>query len=49
MAGLDDVELGTLKYFDWFDHRRPHSHCRNIPPVEYEDNYYVRSPASART
>src|SRR3712207_2112113 len=38
--GLDDVELATLEYVDRFDHRRLHSACGDIPPVEYEDNHY---------
>jgi transposase InsO family protein len=38
--GLDDVELATLEYVDWFNHRRLHSAIGDIPPVEYEDNHY---------
>lgn len=38
--GLDDVELATLEYVDWFNHRRLHSHCGDIPPVEFEDNHH---------
>ena len=38
--GLDDVELATLEYVDWFNHRRLHSHCGDIPPVELEHDYY---------
>jgi transposase InsO family protein len=38
--GLDDVELDTLEWVDWFNHRRLHSHCGDIPPVEYENAYY---------
>ena len=34
--GLDDVELATLEYVDWFNHRRLHSAIGDIPPVEYE-------------
>jgi len=38
--GLDDVELATLEYVDWFNHRRLHGHCGDIPPVEFEQHYY---------
>jgi putative transposase len=38
--GLDDVELATLEYVEWFNHRRLHGACGDIPPVEYEDNHY---------
>jgi hypothetical protein len=32
--GLDDVELATLEYVDWFNHRRLHGHCGDVPPVD---------------
>ena len=47
--GLDDVELATLEYVDWFNHReyvdwfnhrRIHGARGDIPPVEVEDNHY---------
>ncbi len=38
--GGDGVELAALEYVDWFNHRRLHSACGDIPPVEYEDTYY---------
>jgi putative transposase len=34
--GLDDVELATLAWVDWYNHRRLHSACDNLPPAEYE-------------
>ena len=37
--GLDDVELATLEYVDWLNHRRLHSACGDIPPVEHEGDY----------
>jgi putative transposase len=42
--GLDDVELATLEYIDWFNHRRLHSAIGDIPPVEHEANYYRDHP-----
>ena len=38
--GLDDVELATMEYVDWFNHRRLHGACGDVPPVECEDNHY---------
>jgi len=38
--GLDDVELATLEWVDWYNHRRLHSACGDQPPVEFEDQYY---------
>jgi putative transposase len=37
--GLDDVELATLEWVDWYNHRRLHGACDNIPPAEYEAAY----------
>ena len=38
--GLDDVELATLEWVDWFNHHRLHSSCGNIPPIEHEHAHY---------
>jgi putative transposase len=43
--GLDDVELATLEWVDWFNHRRLHSYCQNVPPAEFEDHYHQQSAA----
>jgi putative transposase len=32
----DDVELATLEYVDWFNHRRLHSTIHDMPPTEFE-------------
>ena len=37
---VDDVELATLAWVDWWNNRRLHGACGDIPPVEYEENYY---------
>jgi putative transposase len=37
---LDDLELATLEWVDWYNHRRLHSSIGNIPPVEHENTYY---------
>jgi putative transposase len=34
------VELATLEYVDWFNHRRLYEACGDIPPAELEDAYY---------
>jgi len=33
---VDDVELATLNWIDWFNHRRLHSALGDIPPAEFE-------------
>src|SRR5690606_7433865 len=37
---LDHIELATLEYVDWWNNRRLHCWCGNIPPAEYEAIYY---------
>lgn len=34
--GLDDLELATLEWVDWFNHRRIFHDLGRIPPAEYE-------------
>ncbi len=33
---IDDVEIATLEYIDWFNHRRLHGEIGMIPPEELE-------------
>jgi putative transposase len=42
--GIDDLELATLEYVDWYNHRRLHGACGNVPPAEYEAAYYATIP-----
>jgi len=51
--GLDDLELATLEWVDWFNHRRIFHELGRIPPAEFEENYYVQlesgQPAPTQT
>jgi putative transposase len=38
--GLDDLELATLEWVDWFNHRRLFHELGRIPPAEFEERYY---------
>ena len=38
--GLDDVELTTLEYLDWYNHRRLHTARGHRPPAEFEAIYH---------
>jgi len=38
--GLDDLELATLEWVDWFNHRRLFEAHGQIPPAEFEEIYY---------
>jgi putative transposase len=34
--GLDELELATLEWVDWYNHRRLHGALDYLPPAEYE-------------
>lgn len=38
---VDDVELATAEWVDWFNHRRLCQYCGDIPPAELEAAYYA--------
>ena len=42
--GLDDLELGTLEWVDWYNHRRLHGALDHVPPLEYEAAYATGYP-----
>ena len=43
---LDDVEIATLEYVDWFNNRRLHSEIGDVPPAEYEAHHHRQIPTS---
>ena len=45
---IEDVEYATLEWVDWFNHRRLLEPIGNIPPAEYEQQYYDQLEGSAR-
>ena len=38
---VDELELATLSWVHWFNHDRLHSHCRHVPPAEFEAAFYA--------
>jgi putative transposase len=38
--GIDDVEIATLEWIDWFTNRRLLGPIGYVPPVEFEQAYY---------
>ncbi|NIJ09657.1 transposase InsO family protein, partial [Saccharomonospora amisosensis] len=42
---VEQVEFATAEWVDWFNHRRLHEYCGDIPPVELETAYYVHDRA----
>jgi putative transposase len=43
----EQVEVATLHYVDWFNHRRLFETCGDIPPAELEAAYYRHNPGLA--
>lgn len=39
--GLDDLEIATAEWVDWFNHRRPFEYCDDLTPVEAETAHYA--------
>lgn len=44
--GVEDVELATLEWVDWFNKRRLLSSIGYVPPVEFEQAYYRQKAES---
>jgi hypothetical protein len=43
----EQVEIATLEYVDWYNHRRLYEACGDIPPAELEAAYYIHSSGLA--
>jgi putative transposase len=39
--GLDDLEIATAEWVDWYNHRRSHEYCDDLTPVEAEQAHYA--------
>lgn len=37
---VDELELATLSWVDWYNHDRLHGEIGHVPPIEYEHAYY---------
>jgi putative transposase len=42
---LEQVELATAEWVDWWNHRRLHSAIDELPPADYEAHYYSHHEA----
>lgn len=42
---IDDLEIATAEYIDWFNHRRLHGEIGLVPPAEFEEAHYRHNPA----
>lgn len=45
--GLDDLEIATVEYIDWYNHRRLHGELGHLPPAEYEALHAMTHPVTA--
>jgi putative transposase len=43
---LEQVELATAEWVDWWNHRRLHSAINDLPPAEYEARYHHQHAAA---
>jgi len=43
---IDDLELASLEWVDWYNTRRLHSELSHIPPAEHEAAYYTQQEAT---
>jgi putative transposase len=42
---VDHVEIATVEWVDWFNHRRLYEYCGDMPPAELEAAYYAQIQA----
>ena len=45
--GLDDLEIATVEYIDWYNNRRLHGELSHLPPAEYEALHAMTHPVTA--
>jgi len=45
--GLADVTKATMEWVEWYNARRIHSYCKNIPPFGYEEAFYQAQASAA--
>lgn len=45
--GLDDLEIATVEYIDWYNNRRLHGELGHVPPAEYEALHAMTHPVTA--
>ena len=45
--GIDDLEIATAEYIDWFNHQRLHGEIGMVPPAEKENTYHQHHPVTA--
>ncbi|MFI7209388.1 IS3 family transposase [Micromonospora aurantiaca (nom. illeg.)] len=46
-CGLDDLEMATVEYIDWYNNRRLHGELGHVPPAEHEALHAMTHPVTA--
>lgn len=44
---LDELEIATVEYIDWYNNRRLHGELGHVPPAEYEALHAMTHPVTA--
>jgi putative transposase len=44
--GLDDLEMATVEYIDWYNNRRLHGELGHVPPAEHEALHAMTRPVT---
>ncbi|MFF5182030.1 IS3 family transposase [Micromonospora sp. NPDC000316] len=44
---LDDLEMATVEYIDWYNNRRLHGELGHVPPAEHEALHAMTHPVTA--
>ena len=44
--GLDQLELATLEWVDWYNHTRLHGELGHVPPAEHKATHYAQQPST---
>jgi putative transposase len=45
--GLNDLEMATVEYIDWYNNRRLHGELGHVPPAEHEALHAMTHPVAA--
>ena len=43
-VGINDVEIATAEWVDWYNERRLHGELGHVPPAEFENAYWAANP-----
>jgi putative transposase len=44
--GIDDLEIATVEYIDWYNNRRLHGELGHVPPTEHEALHAMTHPVT---